>query len=156
MKNQTFGFIRIFTSVALCAAITSCTPPAFLGRDTAATRLGNYSVYLYNKGRFAEAVPVAENALSINEEKFGAEHLYTAESLNMLGVLYMKTGDYAKAEPLFKRALLIREKALGNKHPDTIGSLNNLALLYHSIGDDAKAEQLFKNGLQIKGKASGQ
>ncbi len=67
MQKQTHCSIRIFMLIAvMCAAIISCSHPTFLGRDLAATRLSNYSIYLYNKGQYAEALPVAQNALSIN------------------------------------------------------------------------------------------
>jgi len=111
MKKQTRCSIRIFVMIAvMCAAIVSCSRPAFLGRDLAATRLSNYSIYLYNKGQYAEALPVAQNALSINEKVFGADHPYTAESLNLLAAIHKQLGDYEKAASLHKRALQIRNK----------------------------------------------
>ncbi|HAO22520.1 MAG TPA: hypothetical protein DCQ37_19895, partial [Desulfobacteraceae bacterium] len=95
MQKQPHCYIRIFALIAVIvifAAIISCSHPTFLGRDSAATRLSNYSIYLYNKGQYAEALPVAQNALSINEEIFGTEHSYTTESLNNLALLYTNIG----------------------------------------------------------------
>ena len=104
---------------------------------------------LYQAGRYAKAIPLAEQALRIREATLGPEHPDTATSLNNLALLYDTTGAYAKAEELYQRALAIREKALGPEHPSTATSLNNLALLYHATGAYAKAEPLYQRALAI-------
>ena len=78
---------------------------------------------LQKKGKYAEAVPLAQQAVKLSEDTFGATHPTTAASLNNLAELYRAMGDYAKAEPLYQRALAIREKARGPEHPDTATSL---------------------------------
>jgi tetratricopeptide (TPR) repeat protein len=73
---------------------------------------------LYWAGKFAEAIPIAQESLELTEKALGPEHPDTATALNTLGALYYSMGDYAKAEPLDQRALKIFEKALGHEHPD--------------------------------------
>jgi CHAT domain-containing protein/tetratricopeptide (TPR) repeat protein len=107
---------------------------------------------LYQQGKYAEAVPLAQQVLKIREEGLGAEHADTAASLNDLAQLYCSLEDYAKAEPLYQRALKTREKVLGPEHPDTAESLNNLAGLYADRGDYAKAEPLYQRALRIREK----
>jgi tetratricopeptide (TPR) repeat protein len=99
-----------------------------------AKQLNQQVIKLYQQGRYAEAIPVAEQVLAIREKALGAEHPDVAQSLNNLAALYQFLGDYAKAELLYQRALAIREKALGPEHPDVAQSLNNLAGLYYSLG----------------------
>jgi tetratricopeptide (TPR) repeat protein len=120
-----------------------------------AKQLNQQTMNLIKQGRFAEAVPIAQKALSIREKVFGAEHPDTATSLNSLAELYRELREYSKAEPLYKRALQICEKTLGTEHPDTATILNNLAGLYGMIGDYAKAEPLYKRALQICEKTLG-
>jgi len=64
----------------------------------------------------------------------GAEHPYTALSLNNLAELYRSMGRYGEAEPLYLRSLDIYEQQLGTDHPDTAQGLNNLAEMNQSMG----------------------
>ncbi|MDQ3009605.1 MAG: CHAT domain-containing protein [Acidobacteriota bacterium] len=125
-------------------------------RDLAeADKLYNESVSLGGKGRFGQAIPLAERALALREKALGAEHSDTANSLNYLANLYDAKGDYAQAEPLYRRALAIREKTLGAEHPDTATSLGFLANLYKAKGDYAQAEPLSRRALTISEKTLG-
>ncbi len=123
--------------------------------DFAARLLNRAGQLLWELGRYAEAEPLYECALGINERALGEEHPDTAQSLNNLAGLYESQGRYTKAEPLYERALGIRERALGAEHPSTATSLNNLALLYRSQGRYAEAEPLQKRDLEITERALG-
>jgi tetratricopeptide (TPR) repeat protein len=120
-----------------------------------AVQLTTQVVEMYKSGRYGDAIPLAKEALAINEKASGPEHPDRAASLHILGVLYVSTGDYAKAEPLLERALAIREKALGSEHPETARSLNNLAELYRATSNYAKAEPLCERALAIREKVLG-
>jgi CHAT domain-containing protein/Tfp pilus assembly protein PilF len=120
-----------------------------------ALRLHSESEGLREKGKYSEAIPLAERALKIREKVLGPEHLDVATSLNGLAGLHHNKEDYAKAEPLYQRALAIWEKAFGHEHPDVALSLNNLAALYRARGDYAKAELLYQRALAIREKALG-
>ncbi len=54
---------------------------------------------------------------AICEQQLGAEHPYTAMSLNNLATLYRYQGNYVQAEPLYQRVLSMRERQLGAEHP---------------------------------------
>jgi len=120
-----------------------------------ARKLSAEAVRLYREGKFAEAHPLAERALEIQEKALGPEHPEVAYSLNDLAELYRNKGDYAKAEMLHLRALAIREKALGPEHLLVATTLNNLAIPYHEKGDYTKAEQFYQRALAIREKALG-
>jgi len=104
---------------------------------------------LHSQGKFAEAIPVAQEALELAEKAFGPDSPYTAVSLSWLGVVYEDQGAYAEAEPLFKRSLAIQEKALGPDHLIVASTLNTLANLYRDQGKYAEAEPLLKRSLAI-------
>lgn len=106
-------------------------------------------------GKFDEAKPPYQRALTIREQVLGPEHPDTATSLNNLAVLYHHQGRYAQAEPLFQRALAIRGQVLGPEHPVTAESLNNLAALYRNQGRYAQAEPLYQRALAIWEQAFG-
>jgi tetratricopeptide (TPR) repeat protein len=108
---------------------------------------------LYQAGKFAEAVPLAQQALAIAEK--GLPPPAVAQSLTNLALLYDRQARYADAESLYKRSLAINEKALGADHPDVAASLTNLANLYGAQGRYADAEPLYKRSLAINEKALG-
>lgn len=90
------------------------------------------------QGKYDQALPLAERALSIREKALGGEHPLSAQALNNVAELYFLKGDYANAE-LFKRALAIREKTLGAEHPSTALSLYSLSWFYLAKGDTRQA-----------------
>jgi tetratricopeptide (TPR) repeat protein len=122
--------------VAIIAALLVCffmfVPHAALaqGLDEAAA-LNQQVIQLYNHGRYSEATPLAQRALTIREKALSPDHPDIAGSLNSLASLYRAQGRYADAESLFDRSLAIREKVFGPAHPEVAGSLNNLALLFY-------------------------
>ncbi len=126
-----------------------------LAQSSAVDELNKTIIELYGAGKFAEAVPLAQQALAIYEKALGPDHPNVAAALNNLAELYRNQGRYAEAEPLYKRALAIWEKARGPDHPNVAAALNNLALLYAHQGRYAEAEPLFKRSQAIHEKARG-
>jgi len=163
------GWIRWTTLlVAVALFLSVLAGPGYCAKDSKAAKskkaappsedpaaLNAEVVKLYQAGKYAEAIPLAQRALAIQEKALGPEHPAVATSLNNLAALHNSMGAYAKAEPLYQRALAIDEKALGPEHPDVATSLNNQAFLYYSMGAYAKAEPLYQRALGIDEKALG-
>lgn len=110
---------------------------------------------LYQEGHFADALPVAQRALSIVRNGLRPDHPVVATATNDLAMVYEALGRYAEAEELLKQALAIRIKEFGPDHPDVASALNNLALVYQAKGRYAAAEPLYKRSLAIREKAFG-
>ena len=110
---------------------------------------------LYRQGKYAEAVPIAAQAVDLAEATFGSGNANVALTLNNLALLNLKLGKYAEAEPFYQRALDIDEEALGPDHPFVATALNNLASLYQDQGKYAEAEPLYKHSLAIRERALG-
>jgi tetratricopeptide (TPR) repeat protein len=104
---------------------------------------------LFSQGKYAEAVPIAEQYVALARQKYGDNHAEYAAAISWLANVYQAQGRYAEAEPLYKRALAIHEKALGPDHPDVGTALNNLAELYRAQGRYPEAEPLHKRALAI-------
>jgi tetratricopeptide (TPR) repeat protein/nucleoside phosphorylase len=115
----------------------------------AASVFSRTSHYLDDHALYAIAEPLLLCALEIREQRLGAIHPDTAESLNNLALLYRAQGRYSEAEPLYQRAIQICEQQFGTTHPQTVTSLNNLAALYHAQGRYSEAESLYQHALQI-------
>ncbi|MEI7855530.1 MAG: CHAT domain-containing tetratricopeptide repeat protein, partial [Planctomycetota bacterium] len=115
-----------------------------------AITLNKQVINLFSQGKYAEATPLAIEALKIRREVLGDKHPNTAGSINNLAQLYADQAQYAKAEPLLIEALKNWREALGNKHPNTALSINNLAMLYSKQAQYAKAEPLYLEALKIR------
>ncbi len=131
--------------------------PASQARAQASTvdELNKRVTELFRVGKFAEAIPLAQQVLAITEKALGPDDPNVATTLNNLALLCNNQRRYADAEPLFKRSLAIREKALGLDDLNVATTLNNLAELYDNQGRYAEAEPLFKRSLAIREKALG-
>ncbi len=143
----------LLIAVAILALLFG--PSLARAQSSTADDLNKGVIELYRAGKFAQAVPLAQQVLAIREKALGPEHPDVALALNNLAGLYDDQGRYAEAEPLYKRALAIYEKALGPDHPDVALALNNLAALYDKQGRTAEAEPLHKRALAVFEKALG-
>lgn len=106
--------------------------------------------YLNHRGRYAEALPLLQRALSIREHVRGSVHPETAQTLTNLAYLLHHQGRYQDTEPYLQRALAIQEQTLGSNHPDTATSINALALLYRDQGKYLEAETHYQRALAIR------
>jgi tetratricopeptide (TPR) repeat protein len=118
-------------------------------------KITNIHQQLPKQGKYAEALPVAQEALHVAEATFGAQNPNTAAAIEQLGEVYQAQGKYAEAEPLFKSALDIREKAFGAESPAVAQSLNSLGELYRVEGKSTDAEASLERSLAIREKALG-
>ncbi len=110
---------------------------------------------LLHAGKYADAVPYGERALSLREAVLGGTHPDVASCLNLLGEAHGRQVALARAEPLFQRGLAIREATLGKDHPDVASSLTMLGELYWVQGAYGRAEPLFERALAIREAALG-
>jgi tetratricopeptide (TPR) repeat protein/CHAT domain-containing protein len=110
---------------------------------------------LYDKGDYAGAMKVAEQAVTLAERRFGKDAAETATPLSNLALVYASQDRSAEAEPLYRRALAISEQALGPDHPDTAIKVGNLAALFTSQDKHVEAEAYYRRALAIFEKALG-
>src|SRR5262245_15259646 len=71
---------------------------------------------LYDEGKYAEAIPLAQQYVAITRQRNGEESMEFGTAISWLAAVYQAQGRYAFAEPLYERALAIWEKALGPDH----------------------------------------
>jgi tetratricopeptide (TPR) repeat protein len=105
-----------------------------------AVLLNNLGLLLTSQQRYDEALPLFEQALTIDERVLGANHPNLSSTLNNLAILYDSLDQSKKAEALYRRALDIVRKAHGNEHPDVVTNLMNLATL--CTGQERYAEAM--------------
>jgi CHAT domain-containing protein/Tfp pilus assembly protein PilF len=121
-----------------------------------AERLYQLVVKLHEAGRYAEAVPLAQQCAEIRKKALGQDHPEYGNSLSRLALLYEKTGQYAEAESLHLEAMRIDKKAFGEQSAPYTCDLRLLALLYESMGQYEKAEPLYLRAMQIDKNVGGE
>jgi tetratricopeptide (TPR) repeat protein len=119
-------------------------------RDDASWLLDRAAAYLQVHARLAEARPLAERALAIDEAAYGPDHPAVATGLNNLALILKDLGDPDGAQPLAERALAITEAAYGPDHPTVAIRLNNLATILRDLGDPDGARPLAERAKTIK------
>jgi tetratricopeptide (TPR) repeat protein len=82
---------------------------------------------LHQQGKYAEAIPFAEEAVSLTRKRYREEHAEFASAMEWLAFVYGAQGRYSDAEPLLKHSLGIWQATRGPLHPDVAASLNNLS-----------------------------
>ena len=64
--------------------------------------LSKQVVELHKKGRYKDAIPLAEKSRALSLQRVGDKHPDYATSLNNLASLYKSMGAYEKVEPLMR------------------------------------------------------
>lgn len=108
--------------------------------------LGRYRV---DRGRYAEARPLFEQAVSIAEQRFAPGNSELAAGLNNLALVAVRGGQYTEARELLSRAIEICE----GRGPDdaTIAtSLTGLGNIHLDLGQYAEAEPLLRQALAVR------
>jgi tetratricopeptide (TPR) repeat protein len=116
------------------------SPPSAAARIDASWLLDLAGTYLQVHARLADARPLLERALAIDEAVYGPDHPTVA--LNNLALILRNLGQPQAARPVQERALAIAEAAYGPDHPDVATRLNNLAQILQDLGQPGTAQQL--------------
>jgi CHAT domain-containing protein/tetratricopeptide (TPR) repeat protein len=106
-------------------------------------------------GKYADALPLAQRLVAATEQRFGANHVTVAASLNSLAIAYEELGLLPDAERTYRRTLAIIEKSLGAEHQNVGVTLGNLAIVLQRQGRYAEALPLAIRSLAIAQKAHG-
>jgi tetratricopeptide (TPR) repeat protein len=106
------------------------------GRDDPDTlRSMNGLGVCYRKlGRYAEALKLDEEALTLRKAKLGPDHPDTLRGMNDLADSYTYLGRFAEALKLHEETLALRKATLGPDHLETLRSMNNVANSYLDLG----------------------
>src|SRR5262245_52441047 len=151
------GHVQWWIALAVLVALLANVDPVH-ARSQSGDQLADLRAQvgqLYEQGKYAAAVAVAERYIALARQKHGQDHTEYAAAISWLAYVYQAQGRYAEAEPLYERDLAITEKALGPDHPAFGQSLNNLAELYRAQGRYAEAEPLYERDLAITERALG-
>jgi CHAT domain-containing protein/tetratricopeptide (TPR) repeat protein len=89
---------------------------------------------LTRAGRFAEAIPLAEEALRLSETIHGLDHAETGVIAHNLGFLLRRVDRLPEAQAQLERALAIHERVKPAVNDDTLNAIGELGQIYLRIG----------------------
>ncbi|MEM8503973.1 MAG: tetratricopeptide repeat protein [Cyanobacteria bacterium P01_D01_bin.1] len=105
---------------------------------------------LADQGRYAEAIPIAQEVLSIVVSEFGEGHPRTVVPLSLLATLHKEQGDYSLAVSFYERAIAIMNPLLDQGIPDPYNVLGRLASLHSEQGNYSLALPLYERSLTVR------
>jgi eukaryotic-like serine/threonine-protein kinase len=121
----------------------------FASPSRVANDLTDLSATLLRQGRYQEALPLAEEGLTLRRSFHGDGHTAVAHSLHTLATLLMYVGELQRAEETAREALAMRRKLLGDVHSEAAATLNQLGLILSQQGRGDEAEAAFREQLAI-------
>jgi tetratricopeptide (TPR) repeat protein len=130
--------------------LVSDSHPVTIEQLAHADELNRDALRLHRAGKFADARPLAKEALTLREAALGPTDPLIAESLNTLGII-LQESDYKAARPLLERALKIRQGAFPPVHSAIAESLTNLSRTLYAGGQFAEARPLLEHAVHIPG-----
>ncbi len=108
--------------------------------------LGNLMV---TDGRPSEGLPLLLEAVEINREAFGANHLYTAAAVINVGSAEMALGNFDAAEKNFQEGERAFREIFGNEHAAVAIAHTRLGQAAHQRGNLDRAEQILRESIAI-------
>lgn len=107
-----------------------------------ALSLNNLALVYHAQGRYDEAEPVYQRAITITERALGPGHPNLAASLGNLAELYRTQEKYVEAEPLYRKALVIWEQALGSYDLQAALWLEDCAYVLRKLNRNQEAAEM--------------
>ncbi len=154
MFRREGGFASRLVLASLVTLSLLLSAPA-TAQQTNLTALANQMRALYQAGKYAEGIPIAERVVATVERLRGQNNIDYAQALQFLGEFYRAAGRYAEAETILKRGLTIAERLRGASHPDLVPFLSSLGDAYRWQVRYREAEPLYRRALAIQEKTLG-
>ena len=112
-------------------------------------QLNAEALRLFKAKKVDAALPLAREALELNEKVFGPESLRVSGAASALADLYISKNKYKEAEPLLLRALEINDKELAADNPFFIRTLKNYTCVLYLSELDKKLEDFENSRLEV-------
>ena len=149
-------YVSLWAGLAACLFLLRQFAPAIAQeRPPEFEEMYQRGLALYEAGKYAEAIPIAQQYIEVAAARYGEQHSWYATGLGYLAILYQAQNRFAEAEPLFKSALAIKEETLGPDHFEVGDALHALAELCRKQGRLPEAEPLYHRALSIAEKVLG-
>jgi tetratricopeptide (TPR) repeat protein len=115
--------------------------------------LGGLSSILMRQGRLDEALPMAEEALTLALAAEGEQSLYAALAYANVAAIHKWEHRYDRALPLYRKSLSIYQRLLGPEHPRAAGLSMDIGMLEMEEGNYTLAEHDLLHALDVVGRS---
>lgn len=124
---------------------------AFVGRESAKSDMSDVLADGYDRlGLYADAEPLAREALALRQRLLPPDHPDIAASRNLLGWIVHERGRSNEAEPLLLDALRVR-RLDSARAPDALArTLNDLGAMYNSMQRYSDATNALREALALR------
>lgn len=131
--------------------------PAAEPVPAAGDRLGVYKQFRddFTAGRFADALPRAEQVVTLTEARFGVDSVELITPLVNVGTTHMRLNNFYAAETSYRRALRIAESKAGGYSQEVIEPLHGLGLAQFAGGQFDNAAQSLRRAVDVSRKIDG-
>jgi tetratricopeptide (TPR) repeat protein len=123
--------------------------------DQLALTLGGLSSILIREDRAEEALPLADEALSVALAADGEMSVNAALAYATAAEVHRSARRYDRALPLYRKSLNIYEKLLGPDHPRVAGVLSEIGVIEMEDHNYTLAERDMQRGLEIVQRSPG-
>ena len=104
--------------------------------------------YAYSEiGWLDQAEPVAQDAVRLTEQAFGADDPDSLSAQSTLAGIYFAHGEAARAEPVYRRILDRLERIQGPDTYEVALAASNLGVVYLAAGRNSEARNLLRTAL---------
>ncbi|MBA3335869.1 MAG: tetratricopeptide repeat protein [Acidobacteria bacterium] len=117
-----------------------------------AEQLSTQVIKLYEKGKFDEALPLAERVLFLREKVFKTEHLLVAVALRNLAEIQLARKKNQEAETIYDKYLIVYGKVFGENNTNFISALERYICLLVGVNRRDKALEIQKRLYKIENK----
>jgi CHAT domain-containing protein/tetratricopeptide (TPR) repeat protein len=132
-------------AVAQAPVPTPPTAPAVVADSPATMEQAKAAALAHMKaGRFADAVPHAEQALRLSETLHGQDAVESGIAAHNLGFLLRRANRVPEAQAHLERALAVYERLSPAIHEDTRNVAGELGQIYQSTGRGADAAGIYQ------------
>jgi tetratricopeptide (TPR) repeat protein len=115
--------------------------------------LGGLSSILMRQNKVAEALPMAEEALTLALAAEGEQSLYAALAYSNVAAVHKWEQRYDRALPLYRKSLSIYQHLLGPEHPRSAGLLMDIGMLEMEEGNYTLAEHDLLHAMDVVGRS---
>jgi CHAT domain-containing protein/tetratricopeptide (TPR) repeat protein len=146
--------LAIYLAILVLSAVLRASPGTAQA-EAELDALNRRAAELYQARNYSEAMAIAQQALALGEQQFGAEDARLGKLLGNLALLNEMLNRHAEAEPYRRRALAIEEKAWGEDHVSVGRTLSQLGQLYLRLRRYGEAEPVYKRAVSVLEHAAG-
>ena len=105
--------MKLISTLSFSLVLLLCSGASVKAQTTEWDALYLQAFSLFKEGEYDRAVVVTKKALSVAETDLAADHACVADSLALLGSIYVRQGQYELAEAFFRYSLPIYVKVRG-------------------------------------------